>query len=191
MCVCIHQFYTGGLEAGPSVGSSVWRSWGQQIWSLQWMGPPDWRWRWRLDRLLPEFHLLKVFKYSYVLSSAHRRWNYSCYNAWMFINFSTKDFLISKMSLVITISVRQHSFVFSLIFSHGERAGENCDWTKLIWLALIGQIPPGGQKLQISTCGCAGRRQQIFKNLNRYVGNSIHFYTQSSLIHCFLQVEKK
>ena len=145
----------------------------------------------RVDRLLPEFHLLKIFKYLYVLSSAHRSWNYWCYNAWMFINFSTKDFLIWKMSLVITISVRQHSFLFPLIFSHGERAGENCDWMKSIWLALIGQIPPGGQKLQISTCGCAGRQQQILKNLNRYVGNSIHFYTQSSLIHCFLQVEKK
>ncbi len=29
-------------------------------------------------------------------------------------------------------------------FLHIElRWGENCDWTKSIWLALIGQIPPG------------------------------------------------
>ena len=32
--------------------------------------------RYILDRLLPEFHLLKIFKYLYVLSSAHRSWNY-------------------------------------------------------------------------------------------------------------------
>ena len=76
-------------------------------------------------------------------------------------------------------------------FLHIElRWGENCDWTKSIWLALIGQIPPGGQKLQISTCGCAGRQQQNLKIVSRYVGNSKHFYTQSSLIHCFLEVKK-
>ena len=69
-------------------------------------------------------------------------------------------------------------------FLHIElRWGENCDWTKSIWLAMIGQIPPGGQKLQISTCGCAGRQQQNLKIVSRYVGNSKHFYTQSTPIH--------
>jgi len=73
-----------------------------------------------LDWLLTEFGFLKDLQYSYVLSSAHRHWNYSSYNAWMFTNFCTKDFPISKMSLVLTFCLRQHLFLFIftlLIFS--------------------------------------------------------------------------
>ena len=112
-----------------------------------------------LDWPSVEFGFLKALQYLYVLSTAHRRWNYWSLNAWLFINFCTKDFIISKMSLVLTFYVRQHSFVFIftlLIFStlSGELWLDEINLTGSDW-SDFKVTPPGGQKLQISTCGCA------------------------------------
>ena len=51
----------------------------------------------KVEWLSADFSLLKVFLYSQILHSVHRRWNYWSYNRRLFIKSGTKDKGISTM----------------------------------------------------------------------------------------------